>query len=132
MKERRMFEENITAQPESRKVEGYAVVFNSESNDLGGFKEVIEPTALEGVVAISDVLCLLNHNEDKGVLAKIIDSVDVQEDDLIIEVGPGQGALTKFLKLFKANLRFLIISVNWFGLPFDGINLLIPREVVEE
>ena len=70
MKERRMFEENITAQPESRKVEGYAVVFNSESNDLGGFKEVIEPTALEGVVAISDVLCLLNHNEDKGVLAR--------------------------------------------------------------
>ena len=70
MKERRMFEESITTQPESRKVEGYAVVFNSESNDLGGFKEVIEPTALEGVVAISDVLCLLNHNEDKGVLAR--------------------------------------------------------------
>lgn len=70
MKERRMFEENIMAQPESRKVEGYAVVFNSESNDLGGFKEVIEPTALDGVVAISDVLCLLNHNEDKGILAR--------------------------------------------------------------
>ena len=70
MKERRMFEENIIAQPESRKVEGYAVVFNSESNDLGGFKEVIEPTALDGVVAISDVLCLLNHNEDKGILAR--------------------------------------------------------------
>lgn len=46
-----------------------------------------------------------NFLKDKGVLAKIIDSVDVQEDDLIIEVGPGQGALTKFLKLFKANLR---------------------------
>ena len=46
-----------------------------------------------------------NFLKDKGVLAKIIDSVDVKEDDLIIEVGPGQGALTKFLKLFKANLR---------------------------
>ena len=46
-----------------------------------------------------------NFLKDKGVLAKIIDSVDVQENDLIIEVGPGQGALTKFLKLFKANLR---------------------------
>lgn len=45
-------------------------MFNSESNDLGGFKEVIEPTALDGVVAISDVLCLLNHNEDKGILAR--------------------------------------------------------------
>ena len=46
-----------------------------------------------------------NFLKDKNVLIKIIDSVDVKEDDLIIEVGPGQGALTKFLKLFKSNLR---------------------------
>lgn len=70
MKERRMIEENITTLPDSRKVEGYAVVFNSESRDLGGFVEVIEPRALEGVLEQSDILCLLNHNEDKGVLAR--------------------------------------------------------------
>ena len=46
-----------------------------------------------------------NFLKDKKVLLNIIDSVDVNEDDLIIEVGPGQGALTKYLKLFKANLR---------------------------
>lgn len=46
-----------------------------------------------------------NFLKDKKVLTKIIDSVDVQEDDLIVEVGPGQGALTRYLKLFKANLR---------------------------
>lgn len=46
-----------------------------------------------------------NFLKDKGVLAKIIDSVDVKEDDLILEVGPGQGALTRYLKLFHANLR---------------------------
>ena len=45
-----------------------------------------------------------NFLKDKNVLMKIIDSVDVQEDDLIIEIGPGQGALTKYLKLFHANL----------------------------
>lgn len=56
--------------PESRQVEGYALVFNSESNDLGGFKEIIDSRALEGVIANSDVLCLLNHNENKGVLAR--------------------------------------------------------------
>ena len=70
MKERRMYEENITTQPDSRKVEGYAVVFNCESRDLGGFTEVIEPSALEGVISKSDILCLLNHNEDKGILAR--------------------------------------------------------------
>ena len=36
-------------------------------------------------------------------LISIPDSVDVKEEDLIIEVGPGQGALTKFLKLFNKN-----------------------------
>lgn len=68
MKERRMFEESITAG--GRNVSGYAVVFNSESKDLGGFTEIISPSALDGVIAVSDVLCLLNHNEDKGVLAR--------------------------------------------------------------
>ena len=45
-----------------------------------------------------------NFLKDKNVLAKIIDSCDVTEDDLVIEIGPGQGALTKFLKLYHANL----------------------------
>ena len=56
--------------PESRLVTGYAIVFNSDSNDLGGFTERINPDALNGVVEKSDVLCLLNHNEDRGVLAR--------------------------------------------------------------
>ena len=34
----------------------------------------------------------------------MIDAVSVDEDDLIIEIGPGQGALTKYLKLFHSNL----------------------------
>lgn len=55
---------------DSRLVEGYAIVFNSESNDLGGFREIIDARALDGVVEKSDILCLLNHNEDKGVLAR--------------------------------------------------------------
>lgn len=59
---------NIT--PDSRVVEGYALVFNSESRDLGGFIEVIEPSSLDGVIEKSDILCLLNHNEDRGILAR--------------------------------------------------------------
>lgn len=45
-----------------------------------------------------------NFLKDKNVLLNIIDAVEVHEDDLIIEVGPGQGALTKYLKLYKAQL----------------------------
>ena len=49
---------------------GYAIVFNTESTGISGFTEIISPTALDGVIEQSDVLCLLNHNEGKGVLAR--------------------------------------------------------------
>jgi len=37
---------------------------------LGGFVEIIEPEAIEGILNKSDILCLLNHNEERGVLAR--------------------------------------------------------------
>ena len=61
---------NEIVKMDSRTVEGYALVFGKQSRDLGGFTEVIEPTALEGILEKSDILCLLNHNEDRGVLAR--------------------------------------------------------------
>lgn len=53
-----------------------------------------------------------NFLKDKSVLIKIIDSVDVKENDLIIEIGPGHGALTKYLKLFHANLMCFEIDLR--------------------
>lgn len=54
---------------DSRTVEGYAVVFNSQSEDLG-FYETINPSAItEDVLMRSDVFCLFNHDQDK-VLAR--------------------------------------------------------------
>ncbi len=71
MKEIRNTNQELRAlENDSRMVEGYAIVFNSESNDLGGFKEIIDARAIDGVIEKSDILCLLNHNEDKGVLAR--------------------------------------------------------------
>ena len=46
-------------EPESRTVTGYALVFNTESTGISGFTEVIAPTALDGVLERSDVLCYL-------------------------------------------------------------------------
>ena len=45
-----------------------------------------------------------NFLKNKRVLINIIDSIDVKEDDLVIEIGPGQGDLTKYLKLYNCNL----------------------------
>jgi uncharacterized protein len=54
---------------DDRYVEGYALIFNSFSQDFGGWVEIIEPTALEGVLERSDILAVLNH-DDNYVLAR--------------------------------------------------------------
>lgn len=53
---------------EEQKIVGYALKFNSESENLGGFVEKIETNALDGA-DISDVRALINHSPDK-VLAR--------------------------------------------------------------
>ncbi len=49
-------------------VRGYAAVFNSMSEDLGGYKEIIDPAFFNEVLQ-DDVRCLLNHS-DNNVLGR--------------------------------------------------------------
>jgi len=65
----RQIANNLTSS-ENRSVNGYALLFNTLSLDLGGFKEQIDPNALNGVIERSDVYALLNHDKEKGVLAR--------------------------------------------------------------
>ena len=58
------------AEGDSRRVEGLAVVFDSWSEDLGGFREKIDRGALDGVIARSDVFALLDHRRDRGILGR--------------------------------------------------------------
>ena len=70
MKEIRLGD-NATSTSESRHIEGYAIVFNSLSNDLGGFREIIEQGAItEELIKNSDIICLMNHDIKRGVLAR--------------------------------------------------------------
>ena len=62
-KETRNF--NVSLDSDSRILSGYAAVFNSESKDLGGFTEMISPTAFEGVIERSDVFAVLDHDRNK-------------------------------------------------------------------
>ena len=57
------------AQNSAKTLSGYAIVWNTPSKDLGGFKEVVSPDALKGV-DLSNVL-MLNDHDYTQVLASV-------------------------------------------------------------
>ena len=58
------------ADQESRKVEGLAVVFDSESRDMG-FIETIDKNAIsEETIRNSDIFATLDHDKSRGILAR--------------------------------------------------------------
>lgn len=55
---------------DNRTVEGVAIVFNSDSQDMG-YLETISPSAIdEDTIKRSDIFCYLNHDMNRGVLAR--------------------------------------------------------------
>lgn len=63
-----------TTEPETNDehiIEGYAIVFNELSEDLGGFREIIEPEAINNeLINNSDIYYLFNHNSESIPLAR--------------------------------------------------------------
>lgn len=72
-KEIRSVECRVSVREGSRTVEGYALLFDTDSQPMGwdgDWVERIAPGALDGVLEKSDILCVLNHDESRGVLAR--------------------------------------------------------------
>ncbi|EGQ3151768.1 HK97 family phage prohead protease [Staphylococcus pseudintermedius] len=61
-------------------VEGYALRFNTLSNDLGGFVETILPEALEKT-DLSDVRCLIDHDSSKVLGRTVSKTLELNVDD---------------------------------------------------
>ena len=62
----RSFNIELRANPESRLVEGVAIPFNVKSPNREGFREMIVPEAVDGVIEVSDILMLYNHDKDNA------------------------------------------------------------------
>ena len=63
---------------ESRTVEGYALLFNTPSDGLP-IEEIIDTGALDGVIARSNVFALLDHDKQRGILARSKNGVGTLE-----------------------------------------------------
>lgn len=104
-------------------ISGYALKFGLESKDLGGFREVIEPSSMEQV-DLSDVVALFNHNNNY-VLARRNSEVDTLEISVTDE-----GLMYRFevdeeisyIKDLYRNIQKGNISKSSFAfyLPVDG------------
>ena len=121
MKETRTFDENIEVRVNDQGQEvisGYAIVFNSESRNLGGFIETIEPRAIQAA-DVSDVVALFNHDQnlilgrtpstlnltidDRGVKYDIIPPDTTTAKDLMTSIRRGDVRGSSFGFTVKAN-----------------------------
>lgn len=110
---------------DSRKIEGMSIVFNALSNDLGGFRELIIPEAIEGVIEQSDIFFLYNHTSDRGFLARSRNGMgslktEVREDGVYFEFDAPKSALgdevLEYLKRGDVNqcsFAFTVESDKW-------------------
>jgi len=78
--EQRAYDGELKAAVEGRTVEGYASVFNSMSEDLGGFREIILPGAFSEVLD-NDVRALYNHDSNYLLARTASGTLELKEDE---------------------------------------------------
>jgi hypothetical protein len=107
-------------------ITGYAAVFNKLSEDLGYFREKIQPGAFKEAIKVSDARALFNHNPDYVLGRQSNETLRLKEDDkgLYMEVDPPD---TQFIRdlviapIERGDIReqsfgFIVESDKWENL----------------
>jgi HK97 family phage prohead protease len=92
--ELRAFAECRAESDDGKKIRGYAIVFNSLSHDLGGFREIIAPEAVDRTLKDgADVRALVDHNPEKVIGRTRSGTLELRKDrkglHTVIEPDPG-------------------------------------------
>lgn len=135
MKTEKRYISELQGEGNGRHITGYALLFNTRSVQLGDFVETIAPTALnQDIINRSDILCLLDHNIQKGVLARSRNgqgslSLTLDEKGLKYEFDAPETALGDELlegvkrgDISNSSFSFVVARDNWEQLP-DGTYL---------
>lgn len=137
--ERRCVKSEIRSEPDTNKITGYAVVFNSLSEDLGGFREVVRPGAFKRTLNNNaDVRFLFNHDSNFVLGRNQANTLILSEDayGLRIENTPPDTQWAKDLKesikrgdINQMSFGFRVVKDSWGADPVDATRQL--REILE-
>lgn len=116
-KEIRAMETIKAVDDEKMIVEGYALRFNTLSNDLGGFVETISPEALKEA-DLSDVRCLIDHDSSKVLGRTTSETLELKVDDEGLYFRT-QLPNTTYAKDLYENIRLGNINQCSFGFILD-------------
>ena len=85
----------------SSTIEGYAANFNSLSEDLGGFREMLMPGCFADALKTSDIRALFNHDPNFVLGRNMSGTLRITEDDkgLRFEVDPPDTACARDLQV---------------------------------
>lgn len=109
---------------------GYAAVFGRRSSDLGGFTEVISPTAFDRSISQgADVVALWNHHERdllgrvaSGTLRLSVDDVGLRYEVSLPDTDVGRN-ITELLRrgdVRGSSFAFRTVADSWYEDPDDG------------
>ena len=130
----------ITDEAGLRHIVGYAAVFNSLSEDLGGFREKIDPGAFADTLNTGDVRALKNHNSDYVLGRNKSGTLTLSEDQrgLKIDIMPPDAQWAKDLMVSidrkdvdQMSFGFRTIDQMWEGEYPDEIRTLMKVELFD-
>lgn len=104
---------------------GYAAMFNKLSEDLGGWREIIEPGAFR--IALSDpnldVVSLFNHNPDHVLARTTNKSLILREDEIGLHqeteifddttIARDVAAHVEAGRIYQMSFAFTVLDVSW-------------------
>jgi uncharacterized protein len=106
---------------EDRKIRGTAIVFNSPSLDLGGFREIIKPSAVDRtLVEAMDVRALWNHDTGEVLGRTRAGTLNLRKGKrgLNIEIDPPSWANHRLESIERGDVtgmsfRFRVLDDEW-------------------
>ncbi len=117
-----------------RKITGYAAVFNKLSDDLGYFREKIQPGAFRNTLKADDVRALWNHDSNYILGRNRSGTLSLSEDDhgLKIEIDPPDAQWARDLMtsiergdVDQMSFGFRTITDSWQLVDGEDIRTLI-------